>query len=945
MGGDHKCPVCGSTFTRSQHVARHMRSHTGDRPYKCVHCGDQFARSDLLSRHVNKCHTNEKKNPNAPQGAGNARRKGRQPSMSGPIDAPPIIPPNPLFNDVLNPYQHHINAVNDPFSSSRLPSAPLYAQSPVNALHNTARRYSLAQSVEGLDPPSLSSSSLASTSSASASLDSLPHEPVFHVPPTHSYASSQSLSSALHGLTDVNRQWNLPPHPHQPPSQHPVHYNGYTFDDGQSDDPSRGFKQDPVFNSMLPNQPYNDLPTPLAYPSMSYGLSRSAGVDPFIPSNPADVPNAQPQLSHQPPPSFDGQHAQRFVDGQQRGEGGFSSAFGLMSLEDAAVLAGMAPDGVPFFENAMGMPSGVVNATDVQTPNTREREINALREMWASFLKDPTTGLRPDGTEMPRPEFPISATAGGNNGATSTAGNHPSMHLHRRSSSYGGTTKGMGLSVLKSPPLPHMPTAQQTLQGGANVVQKLEEKASGISSNAQETNMNQQTHIAQVAQGENLKSYEEAVLARKAPVLKLPAKLKTKDSSSSTGSGSSLSTTGGSLLPSLTSSSILPPLPSSSGTSSILPSIASSRSGTATLGGSVGSLFQNQQALPTAAGASAVPVGSTPLQAHLSGQYHPLTQQALAQQQASMADRPMIAMPRPRSRSRPSTASGAPTRPTSAVASAGPNGAQQGVSTNSQPPSRPGTASSNGGAGLAGTHASPPHPQAQSQPNSRPSTSHAHYVGHSAVSPSHTFAFMPPPPNHAPPMPGQAFQPGSLPNESSMAAAMAAAGGSATGPIVVPESPVTGNRPSYKRLASQHLEPASTKRPHIRRGDTNFNPTVTSPGNASNGNANSAMEEDGFESEGSVGGSERSFGHYQRHPRPYPLGMKSPTMEIMPPVSGSGYPGHGFNGSGLGMMSPAGMRRMSEPAVAAPRMAMRLPPAAAQVSVGPPSGGSNNTSV
>ncbi|KAF9259631.1 hypothetical protein L218DRAFT_963385 [Marasmius fiardii PR-910] len=60
MGGDHKCPVCQATFTRPQHVARHMRSHTGDRPYKCQHCGDQFARSDLLSRHVNKCHAGEK---------------------------------------------------------------------------------------------------------------------------------------------------------------------------------------------------------------------------------------------------------------------------------------------------------------------------------------------------------------------------------------------------------------------------------------------------------------------------------------------------------------------------------------------------------------------------------------------------------------------------------------------------------------------------------------------------------------------------------------------------------------------------------------------------------------------------------------------------------------------------------------------------------------------
>lgn len=75
MAGDHKCPVCQSTFTRPQHVARHMRSRkflssyflyrtissdTGDRPYKCQHCGDAFARSDLLSRHVNKCHSAEK---------------------------------------------------------------------------------------------------------------------------------------------------------------------------------------------------------------------------------------------------------------------------------------------------------------------------------------------------------------------------------------------------------------------------------------------------------------------------------------------------------------------------------------------------------------------------------------------------------------------------------------------------------------------------------------------------------------------------------------------------------------------------------------------------------------------------------------------------------------------------------------------------------------------
>ncbi|KAF8604566.1 hypothetical protein BDV93DRAFT_91399 [Ceratobasidium sp. AG-I] len=74
MGGDHMCPVCSATFTRPQHVARHMRSHTGDRPYGCQMCGDRFARSDLLSRHVNKCHTpGGLANTSSRKGQGSAR--------------------------------------------------------------------------------------------------------------------------------------------------------------------------------------------------------------------------------------------------------------------------------------------------------------------------------------------------------------------------------------------------------------------------------------------------------------------------------------------------------------------------------------------------------------------------------------------------------------------------------------------------------------------------------------------------------------------------------------------------------------------------------------------------------------------------------------------------------------------------------------------------------
>lgn len=75
--------VCGATFTRPQHVGRHMRSHTGDKPYQCKECPEKFARSDLLSRHVNKTHGLPGEGDgkaNGRPGAG-GRKKARKPKF------------------------------------------------------------------------------------------------------------------------------------------------------------------------------------------------------------------------------------------------------------------------------------------------------------------------------------------------------------------------------------------------------------------------------------------------------------------------------------------------------------------------------------------------------------------------------------------------------------------------------------------------------------------------------------------------------------------------------------------------------------------------------------------------------------------------------------------------------------------------------------------------
>lgn len=51
------CPVCDKTFTRATDMRRHLRSHTGERPYKCTHCGKSFLYSFDLKRHQRKADT------------------------------------------------------------------------------------------------------------------------------------------------------------------------------------------------------------------------------------------------------------------------------------------------------------------------------------------------------------------------------------------------------------------------------------------------------------------------------------------------------------------------------------------------------------------------------------------------------------------------------------------------------------------------------------------------------------------------------------------------------------------------------------------------------------------------------------------------------------------------------------------------------------------------
>jgi uncharacterized Zn-finger protein len=45
---------CGKVFKRAEHLSRHHRMHSGERPYSCQDCDRSFSRSDNLSAHISR---------------------------------------------------------------------------------------------------------------------------------------------------------------------------------------------------------------------------------------------------------------------------------------------------------------------------------------------------------------------------------------------------------------------------------------------------------------------------------------------------------------------------------------------------------------------------------------------------------------------------------------------------------------------------------------------------------------------------------------------------------------------------------------------------------------------------------------------------------------------------------------------------------------------------
>ena len=126
-----QCRVCFRSFSRSDHLTTHVRTHTGEKPFKCDVCHRRFARSDEKKRHA-KVHLKQKAKREGKAGSSSTATSssptpfpaGDSPTSSHSSASPPSLAPvlahAPAGADLLSQLPLNLTATPVTTSSSTL---------------------------------------------------------------------------------------------------------------------------------------------------------------------------------------------------------------------------------------------------------------------------------------------------------------------------------------------------------------------------------------------------------------------------------------------------------------------------------------------------------------------------------------------------------------------------------------------------------------------------------------------------------------------------------------------------------------------------------------------------------------------------------------------------------------------------------------------------------